>query len=247
MAINMKIFNIPSQNYSNKSRTFKDIKYLIIHYTGMQSEIASIKRLTNIKSKVSCHYFLNRNGKIFQLVKDNKIAWHAGKSKWGGKNNLNKYSIGIELQNQGHKFKYENFTRKQINSLILICKKLKKKYKIKNLNILGHSDIAPFRKIDPGEKFPWKVLNRNGLGIWYNKSRIKKNKTITKQPIIRKIFFKNLYKIGYRYFNILISSKRDKKVIEAFQRRYVQNQVNGKIDKKSLIISQLLANQIKNS
>ena len=75
----------------------------------MQSEIASIKRLTNIKSKVSCHYFLNRNGKIFQLVKDNKIAWHAGKSKWGGKNNLNKYSIGIELQNQGHKFKYENF------------------------------------------------------------------------------------------------------------------------------------------
>ena len=93
----MKIFNIPSPNYSNKSRTFRDIKYLIIHYTGMQSEIASIKRLTNIKSKVSCHYFLNRNGKIFQLVKDNKIAWHAGKSKWGGKNNLNKYSIGIEL------------------------------------------------------------------------------------------------------------------------------------------------------
>ena len=112
---------------------------------------------------------------------------------------------------------------------------------------MGHSDIAPFRKTDPGEKFPWKVLNRNGLGIWYNKSRIKKNKTITKQPIIRKIFFKNLYKIGYRYFNILISSKRDKKVIEAFQRRYVQNQVSGKIDKKSLIISQLLANQIKNS
>ena len=92
------------------------------------------------------------------MVDENKIAWHAGKSKWKNFINLNNSSIGIELVNRGHRWGYQSFTKKQINQLVHICKKLKKKYGIKNLNILGHSDIAPFRKIDPGEKFPWKTL-----------------------------------------------------------------------------------------
>ena len=90
------------------------------------------------------------------MVDENKVAWHAGKSKWKKFNNLNKFSIGIELVNKGHKFKYENFSFSQVNKLIKLCKKLKQKYKIKPQNFLGHSDIAPLRKIDPGEKFPWK-------------------------------------------------------------------------------------------
>ena len=99
-----------SPNYSNKTRNLKDIKFIIIHYTGMQSKIESIKRLINPRSKVSCHYLIDRKGAILEMVKINKIAWHAGKSKWKNHLNLNKISIGIELVNKGHQFGYEKFT-----------------------------------------------------------------------------------------------------------------------------------------
>ena len=143
----MKIISNFSPNYSKKARSKNDIKFVIIHYTGMQSEIESINRLKNPKFKVSCHYFLNRKGEIVQMIKDKNIAWHAGKSKWKKFNNLNLNSIGIELVNKGHQFGYQNFSSKQIKSLIQLCKFLKKKYSIKRGNLLGHSDIAPLRKI----------------------------------------------------------------------------------------------------
>ena len=163
-----------SPNFSKKVRKTKDIKFLIIHYTGMQSRIESINRLIDPKSKVSCHYLIDRKGKILKMVNEDRVAWHAGKSKWKNFVNLNKYSIGIELVNKGHAFGYEKFNKLQIGNLIKLCIQLKKKYKIKNSNILGHSDIAPLRKQDPGEKFPWQKLNKNDLGIWCENSIIKK-------------------------------------------------------------------------
>ena len=156
-----------SPNYSSKTRQKKNIKFVVIHYTGMQSEIESLKRLKSTKSKVSCHYFINRKGTIIQMVHDNRVSWHAGKSKWKSFNNLNENSIGIELVNKGHEFEYQSFSKPQIKSLITLCKVLRKKYKIKKENILGHSDIAPLRKKDPGEKFPWEKLSKLYLGIWY--------------------------------------------------------------------------------
>ena len=123
----MKKEFIFSPNFSKLSRSSKAIKFVILHYTGMQSEIASIKRLINPRSKVSCHYIINKKGKITQMVEDNKIAWHAGKSKWKKFKNLNSKSLGIELVNKGHKIGYENFSPLQIKSLIVLCKKLKKK------------------------------------------------------------------------------------------------------------------------
>ena len=140
-------------NFTKKNRTAREIKFVIIHYTGMQSEIESIKRLKNLKSKVSCHYLINRKGNVIQMVKDKNIAWHAGKSKWKKFTNLNNRSIGIELVNKGHRFGYQNFTKMQIKKLIILCKKLKKKYRLRKEDFLGHSDIAPLRKIDPGENF----------------------------------------------------------------------------------------------
>ena len=122
----MKIKNDLSPNYSKKIRLKKNIKFVIIHYTGMQSEIESIKKLKNIKSKVSCHYFISRKGLITQLVNDNKVAWHAGKSKWKTFKNLNEHSVGIELQNKGHEFGYQKFSKIQISNLIKLCKRLKK-------------------------------------------------------------------------------------------------------------------------
>ena len=232
----MKIKLLNSPNYSRNTRPKKSIKFIIIHYTGMQSEIESINRLIDKNSKVSCHYLINRKGTITQMVKENKIAWHAGVSKWKNIKNLNKNSIGIELVNKGHFFGYENYSNLQINSLIKLCSKLKKKYKIHKENFLGHSDIAPYRKIDPGEKFPWKKLSNYKLGKWYN---LKKDEALSDDK--KKLFFKNLYKIGYRYFKIDKRVKSDKLIIKAFQRRYNPKKITGYIDLKTLKISQFLA------
>ena len=148
---------IKSPNFDLKNR--RKIKYIIIHYTGMKTQKEAIKRLQSKVAKVSCHYLISKKGKIFQLVQDNDIAWHAGKSKWKNDVNLNSKSIGIELVNKG----FENFPTKQILSLIDILRALKKKYRIKQSYVLGHEDISPGRKIDPGPKFPWKILYKYKL------------------------------------------------------------------------------------
>ena len=152
-----------SPNFSLRKRSNSQLKYLVFHYTGMASENAAIRKLINSKSKVSCHYFIKTNGEIVQIVPDLYIAWHAGISSWKNDKNLNSNSIGIEISNPGHEHSYKNYNLKQINSIIKLSKKLKKKYKIKKENVLGHSDIAPLRKIDPGEKFPWKLLSKKKI------------------------------------------------------------------------------------
>ena len=240
----MIIKPLNSPNFSIKTRANKDIKLIVLHYTGMQSKIESVKRLLNTKHKVSCHYLIDRKGQILRIVDENKVAWHAGKSKWKNFRNLNNYSIGIELVNKGHEFGYEKFTNLQVKSLIKLCQILKKKYKIKDSNIVGHSDIAPLRKRDPGEKFPWKKLNRKNIGIWYKKLKSKSLKLNDKK--FEKLFFKNLFKIGYRYLDKNRRSKKDIFLIEAFQRRFLPNNVTGEINQKTFKISHFLANHIKN-
>ena len=235
----MNIIKIRSPNISKKRRNLKNIKFLILHYTGMQSMRVSLKRLLNPKSKVSCHYLIDRSGQIIKLAEDNEVAWHAGKSKWKKFKNLNEKSIGIELVNKGHKFGYQKFSKPQIKNLLKLCVFLKKKYKIDKSCVLGHSDIAPLRKLDPGEKFPWLLLSQKGLSIWYPSKN--KNLIFGEEKNKRKIFFKNLYKIGYRYFDKRRVSKKDSYLVKAFKRRFHQKKVNGKIDKKTLQISHYLA------
>ena len=230
----MEITKYYSPNYTKKVRSGRSITMIIIHYTGMQSERESLKRLTSIKSKVSAHYLIGRKGEILKLVEPRYVAWHAGKSMWKKNKNLNKNSIGIELANKGHKFGYQKFTNIQIKNLILLCKKLKKKYKIKNQSILGHSDIAPLRKIDPGEKFPWHHLSINGIGNYPKKIAVKSK---YKKAQNNDQFFKNLQKIGYRYLN----TKYKTKIIKNFQRKYRQKKINGIIDSETLKLSQILS------
>ena len=239
----IKIISNLSPNFSSRIRPKKSIKFVIIHYTGMQSEIESIKRLKNPRYKVSCHYLINRKGEITRMVKEKHIAWHAGKSKWKKFMNLNKYSIGIELVNKGHEYGYQSFSTKQINSLIVLCKNLKKKYSIQKENFLGHSDVAPLRKNDPGEKFPWKKLSKCNFGNWYEGSL--KNFQFINLKKVENLFFKNLYKIGYRYFKIRKREKSDKLIIRSFQQHYLPQNVTGKIDKKTFKISHFLANEVK--
>ena len=240
----MKIRKIYSPNFNEKKRSYKSIKLIVIHYTGMQSERESIKRLCNPKSKVSSHFLINQKGKIYRLVQNNHIAWHAGKSCWGKYKNLNKNSIGIELVNKGHKFGYTNFKKKQLSSLIKICKNLIRKYKIKKQNIVGHSDIAPLRKIDPGEKFPWRELANRNIGIWHNyKTKIlKKSRKVKIFSKSKTVFHYSLKKIGY-----CVDNKKKAnfaKIVKAFQRHYRKELINGIIDEECFLIAKNILKKI---
>ena len=240
----MIVKTLYSPNYSKNKRKDRNIKFIVIHYTGMQSKVASVKRLLSKRHKVSCHYLIDQKGIVIKMVEENKVAWHAGKSKWKNFNNLNKNSIGIELVNKGHEFGYEKFSDVQIRKLINLCLHLKKKYKIKNSNVLGHSDIAPLRKKDPGEKFPWRKLYKKQLGIWFKNLKLKPQKISDEK--VKKLFFRNLFKIGYRYFKKNKRVGQDVFLIKAFQRRFLPNKVSGIIDQKTYIISHFLANHLKN-
>ena len=225
-----------SLNFSLPKRVKKNLKFIVIHYTGMKKESEAIDRLCNPKFKVSSHYFIKYNGNILNLVPDLYTSWHAGKSRWGKYSSLNKYSIGIEISNPGHNYGYKRFNSKQIYSLKKLLKYLMKKYVIKSKNILGHSDIAPNRKKDPGEKFPWEELSRNDLCLWHKLDKRLLNKLRKKQIELyeEKNFFSNLYKIGY-------SRHKKKFLIKAFQRKFRQDLINGKIDKECYLISKSLS------
>ena len=231
-----------SPNFDLKKRRLKQIKFIIFHYTGMKKQKDAITKLTNIKSKVSSHYFIKNNGEILTLVPDLYIAWHAGVSSWKKYKSINKYSIGIEISNPGHEYTYKKFSKEQIKSILKLSTYLIKKYKIKSNFILGHSDIAPGRKKDPGEKFPWKRLSKNKIGYWHNlnekKLFKKRNQTVNK--LDKKKFVKNLYKIGYSKNIYLNKNKYTKVLTSAFQRRFRQELVNGVIDQECLIISKNL-------
>ena len=223
-----------SINFSINKRKKNSIKFIIIHYTGMRSEIAAIKKLTE-NSNVSSHYFIKSDGNIINMVPELFEAWHAGKSYWKDFRLLNKYSIGIEVHNPGHNHGYKKFNSRQIISLKKLLKYLIKKYKIKLNNILGHSDIAPNRKKDPGEKFPWRDLSKDNLCQWHklDEKKIKELRYQKIDNLKKDVFFKNLYKIGYGKY-------KKKYLIKAFQRRFRQGLINGKVDEECLLISKSL-------
>lgn len=158
-----------SPNYNERvqlSSTRPEPSMIILHYTGMETAVQALQRLCDEACEVSVHYVIEKNGKFHQLVDDDKRAWHAGLSYWEGLTDINSASIGIEIVNKGHEFGYEDFPQSQIKSLIGVLEKLTKTYAIPASHILGHSDIAPGRKIDPGEKFPWEMLSHSGFGFW---------------------------------------------------------------------------------
>jgi N-acetylmuramoyl-L-alanine amidase len=238
-----KVYNY-SPNFDFNKRKSKQIKFLIFHYTGMRKESDAIERLTNIQSEVSSHYLIKKNGEIVVMVPDIYVAWHAGKSFWKNFKSLNKNSIGIEITNPGHEYGYKKFTQKQIASLKKILRYLSKKYKIKKENILGHSDISPDRKKDPGERFPWQKLAKENLCQWHNLNKIKlkrfrKIKSSSKQ---KEEFLINLSKIGYRKVNQKETFQNNKILTTAFQRRFRQELIDGQIDKECYIISKKLIN-----
>ena len=233
-----------SPNFNPKKRTYKKIKFIIFHYTGMKKESEAINRLTNIQSEVSSHYLIKNNGNILTLVPDLYEAWHAGKSSWKNYKSLNQNSIGIEIINPGHKFGYKRFSKKQISSILKLSKFLIKRYKISSKNILGHSDITPERKKDPGEKFPWEYLSKNKIGLWHSlkKKELIKSRNFKTNKIEKELFFNNLFKFGYskKTPKDLTENRYLRDVTKAFQRRFRQELINGIIDRECLFISKNL-------
>ena len=157
--------NYTSPNFDKRPKGTK-IDTLILHYTGMKSGIGAVKKLCNPDAKVSSHYVVDEAGKIFELVPCEYRAWHAGRSIWRGRENVNDFSVGIEIVNPGHEYGYRKFPKKQMGAVVELCKTILKNHPIEQRNVIGHSDIAPARKMDPGELFDWKLLAENGVGLW---------------------------------------------------------------------------------
>jgi len=237
----MKFINkYKSVNFNLRKKGHK-IKYIILHYTAIKSDYKAIQHLIDKKNRVSSHFLINKKGKIFSLVDLNKRAWHAGQSFWKGDRDINSNSIGIELDNTGHYINFERYTKNQIDSLIKLLNFLKKKYDIDNLNFLGHSDIAPYRKNDPGEKFPWKKLSKNNLGFFPMKLtereylKIKKRLNLNKNKSLNQNILFMLSKIGYDVSQIGKNNRKNfSLLIRAYQMHFRQKIVNGKLDKETL-------------
>ena len=239
----MKFINkYKSANFNTRRKGHK-IKYIILHYTAIKSDYRAIQHLICKKNKVSSHFLINKKGKIFSLVDLKKRAWHAGQSFWKGDRDINSSSIGIELDNTGHYINFERYTKNQIDSLIKLLNFLKKKYKIDNINLLGHSDISPYRKNDPGEKFPWKKLSKHNLGFFPNKLtekeylKVKKKLNLSKNKSLNQNVLYMLSNIGYDISQI---GKNNRKnfflLIRAYQMHFRQKVVNGKLDQETLKI-----------
>ena len=225
------IHKFKSLNFDKRDN--KKISYIILHYTALPSIDESINFLCKAENKVSCHYIISQNGQIYNLVDEKNRAWHAGQSKWLAESDLNSASIGIELDfSPNHN--NNNFSKLLINALIVLTRYLKKKYNIDKKNILGHSDIAPYRKIDPGKKFPWHKLNHLNLTyypktknilalkkirIWFKKNKIFANEQ--KILIMLNVIGYDISKaINSKYFyRILLNSYRN----HFFQRDNLKN------------------------
>lgn len=160
----MKLVERPSPNQDNRGGAAIDM--LLLHYTGMQTAEAALSRLTDPAAKVSAHYTVDEDGTVYAHVPEERRAWHAGVSFWAGVANVNACSIGIELVNPGHEYGYRAFPEAQVAALIPLCQAIVARHAIAPSRVLGHSDVAPARKDDPGELFPWARLAHAGIGLW---------------------------------------------------------------------------------
>ena len=159
----MKFIPAPSSNFDAR---FAPPDILVLHYTGMADGPAALARLTDPEAKVSAHYMVEEDGRVFVLVPEERRAWHAGIGAWQGQTNINAASIGVEIVNPGHEFGYRPFPEPQIASVIELLTDMRSRWTVPDDRVLGHSDVAPHRKTDPGELFPWKRLAEAGHGLW---------------------------------------------------------------------------------
>lgn len=220
-------------------RNGRAVDLLLLHYTGMTSAEAACTLLCQAESGVSCHYLVDEDGTITQMVGEDERAWHAGVSSWQGEADTNSRSIGIEIQNPGHQYGYRDFPAAQMQAVTALCRDILARHAIPPRNVLAHSDVAPGRKIDPGERFDWALLAREGVGHWVSPSA-PDDRPLNGADLAR---FQELL-AGYGY-GIAVTGEHDeatRKATDAFQRHFRQGLVNGIPDMSALATAERLVN-----
>jgi N-acetylmuramoyl-L-alanine amidase len=219
-----RLVECPSPNHDARDA---DVDMLVLHYTGMKTADEALARLTDPAAKVSVHYTIGRDGRVYRHVPEERRAWHAGVSYWAGARNINARSIGIELVNPGHEFGYVPFTDEQIAALIDIAQEIMARHNISPARVVGHSDVAPARKEDPGELFPWRALAEYGIGLW-------------PEGGVQTAPQNALAQFGYGLPPDVEWTEKD--VVRAFQRRFRPKKLDGLWDVEcSLRLASLLA------
>lgn len=160
-----KAIDLPSPNFDPRPKG-QAIDILLLHYTGMRTAAEALDRLRDPAAKVSAHYVIDEDGALYRLVDEQDRAWHAGISSWAGAKDINARSIGIELVNPGHEFGYRPYPAAQMSALIALAQDVARRHAIPSARVLGHSDVAPLRKSDPGELFDWRMVAKEGIGLW---------------------------------------------------------------------------------
>ncbi|PHS76585.1 MAG: N-acetylmuramoyl-L-alanine amidase [Robiginitomaculum sp.] len=236
----MKFIDAPSPNHDDRTLP---ISLLVLHYTGMENGEAALVRMFDPKAKVSAHYMVEEDGRVFRLVDESRRAWHAGLSSWNGENDINSASVGIEIVNGGHDFGLPHFPNVQIKAVISLCRDIMLRHKINNFNVVAHSDIAPTRKQDPGEKFPWPQLADADIGNWPEVKTTDQRILIDAQGADKKHIRLVQSALSYLGYDIKITCKFDsntKLVVQAFQRRYRPVKIDGQMDVQTIALLILL-------
>ncbi len=226
----MELIRHSSPNFNDR-RDGKTPTILVLHYTGMTSGQAALERLCDKESQVSAHYLIEEDGRIFQMVEEDKRAWHAGLGAWRGERDINSASIGIEIVNPGHEFGYRPFPEDQMQAVLVLSADIVGRHDISPLNVIGHSDLAPDRKQDPGELFDWKRLAENGVGLWVEAG----NAT----PPDEAGYWQALHEIGYG------EEASPAFITAAFQRHWRPDGVTGQADIETRALAAALQNEVR--
>ncbi|MGB8273817.1 MAG: N-acetylmuramoyl-L-alanine amidase [Alphaproteobacteria bacterium] len=234
MTIHSRLIDHPSLNFDARPEGMA-VDTLVLHYTGMTSAKSALARLTDRSAKVSAHYMVDEDGTVFRLVEEDKRAWHAGVSSWKGETDVNGRSIGIELVNPGHEFGYRPFPKAQMDSLVVLARDIAARHDIPPDRVLGHSDVAPERKSDPGELFDWALLAEAGVGLWPPPEVRERTKeaplTLTLAEAQEKLRL-----LGYAVPRAGEMDSRTRAVLIAFQRHFRQDKVDGTLDGETAAI-----------
>lgn len=222
----------PSPNFDQR-RGPPDM--VVLHYTGMQSAEAAIARLRDPNARVSAHYVVDEDGSIRRLVEEERRAWHAGQSWWKGETDINAVSIGIEIVNPGHEFGYRPFPDSQVEAVIELVAQIRTRWAIDDARILGHSDVAPNRKKDPGELFPWKRLAEHRQGLWFEPAperiaALGPPLGIGDQGLGVHVLQAGLHRLGYQPLPDGRYTDETRMTVEAFQRHWRPAKVDGIAD-----------------
>jgi N-acetylmuramoyl-L-alanine amidase len=209
-----EMIDCPSPNFDDRDQP---VSIVVLHYTGMEDAASAIDRLRDSEARVSCHYLIDEDGRVLRMVPEDKRAWHAGRSYWRGMHRLNAASIGIEIVNPGHEFGYRPFTSQQMDALLPLLAGIVRRHQVPRANVVGHSDIAPARKQDPGELFDWGLLARHGLAV------ARPTRDLVDPHWTDGGFLLALERYGY-------DVREPEAVVTAFQRRFRPELVDREID-----------------